>query len=334
MERLSLPAPTSAGILLTYKCSGACKHCLYASSPSWSSDWLSMSDAELILSQLARSLDSSKYRGVGFNSGIHFTGGEPFLNYDLLLKVTSLAHNLGIRSILVETNCVWCTNDEATHDRMRQLRDAGLAGILISANPFVVEHVPFERIKRAVRIGLEVLGSGVMVYQFAFYEEFLRMGLRGRLSLEEYLQRGGRGLRHAELLAGGRVAYGLGHLFRHYPAHRFFGESCRHELIRDWHIHIDNYCNFVPGFCAGISLGDGRSLEALCSGIDLTMRPVVQALLGSLGELYELGTAEGYQELDGYVSKCHLCIDIRRHLAAVGGFEELQPRQFYERLAD
>jgi hypothetical protein len=63
-------------------------------------------------------------------------------------------------------------------------------------------------------------------------------------------------------------------------------------------------------------------------------RPVLAALFRSLGALYELGIAHGYEELDGYVSKCHLCIDIRGHLARLGGFEELRPLEFYERLED
>ena len=32
--------------------------------------------------------------------------------------------------------------------------------------------------------------------------------------------------------------------------------------------------------------------------------------------------------------KCHLYMDIRRHLLGVGDFAELRPRQFYEQLED
>ena len=51
----------------------------------------------MILTQLAGKL-RSKYvdsGGVGVNQGIHFTGGEPFLNFDLLLEVAAIAHRLG-----------------------------------------------------------------------------------------------------------------------------------------------------------------------------------------------------------------------------------------------
>jgi hypothetical protein len=336
MDKLAVPEPCSGGILLSYKCSSRCRHCLYACSPGWKGDWLSVADAELILTQLAAKLRGmyADSGGVGVNQGIHFTGGEPFLNFGLLLEVTAFARRLSIPSTFVETNCVWCTDDETVRDKLKQLREAGLRGILISANPFVVEYVPFARIRRAVRIGAEVFPAGVMVYQQFFYQQFSRMGLQGTLPFDEYLQLAGQGLYHAELLPGGRVAYKLGHLFREYPAEHFFAASCRQELIRDWHIHVDNYCNFVPGYCAGISLGDARELDVLCQGISLDELPVLRALLTRMKELYRLGKELGYQERDAYVSKCHLCIDIRRHLANVGEFNELRPRGFYEHLED
>jgi len=41
-----------------------------------------------------------------------------------------------------------------------------------------------------------------------------------------------------------------------------------------------------------------------------------------------------YKELSGgYVSKCHLCLDIRRHIAEqTSEFEELRPIEFYRHL--
>jgi hypothetical protein len=40
-----------------------------------------------------------------------------------------------------------------------------------------------------------------------------------------------------------------------------------------------------------------------------------------------------YQEdPNGYTSKCHLCVDVRKHLAARDDFPELQPKQFYTAL--
>ena len=41
----------------------------------------------------------------------------------------------------------------------------------------------------------------------------------------------------------------------------------------------------------------------------------------------------GYREAEtGYIVKCDLCVDIRRSIVSAGDFEELRPREFYERL--
>lgn len=332
-----IPAPISAGLLLSYKCNSRCRHCLYACSPQWKADWLSVADAEDILGQLAPKMQAASgiNAGIGVNQGLHFTGGEPFLNFSLLVEVVAVAHWLGIRSTFVETNCYWCTDDQTTLDKLSQLKQAGLKGMLISANPFVLEHVPFERTLRAVQIGGQVFPRGVMVYQPFFYQQFCDLGLHGTLSLEEYLRKAPDGLQHAELLPGGRVSYALAPLFRTYPAECFSDTSCQRELIRDWHVHVDNYGNYVPGYCAGLALGDVHDLRTMCEeGLDLDARPVLSALLTSMAALRRLAKANGYVEKEGYVSKCHLCIDIRRHLAHVGSFVELKPLEFYDRLDD
>ncbi|HIC89003.1 MAG TPA: radical SAM protein [Anaerolineae bacterium] len=333
---MRIPEPYSAGLFLTYKCNCACKHCLYASSARWPADWISQEDAEQVLTHLAQAM-RGKYPHpgrVGVNDGLHFTGGEPFLNFDLLLRLTEMAGRLGIPTLFVETNGFWCRDDATTRQKMQALREAGLHGILISANPFILERIPFERTERAVRIARQVFGYNAIVYQEFFFRRFQQMGLSGTLSFEEYVQRAGYGLRYAELLPGGRVPFKLAPLFQHYPAGRFFGLSCRAELIREWHVHVDNYGNLVPGFCGGLSLGDARDLPALYEGLDLDRRPVLKALLTDLQDLYRLGKEFGYREREGYISKCHLCLDIRRHLARHGDFVELRPAAFYERLED
>lgn len=335
MTILRIPEPYSAGILLSYRCTGACRHCMYACSPRWDADWLDEDSAKTILSALSQAM-RGKYPDpgeIGVNDGVHFTGGEPFLNFDLLLELTDMAHRLEIPTTFVETNGFWATSDRAARQRLGGLKDAGLDGILISANPFILEYVPFERTKRAARISQEVFDTrNVIVYQPFFYNQFQRLGINGTMRFERYLEVGGHGLRHVELFANGRVPYKLSHLYENYPAERFYGSSCRRELIRDWHVHIDNKCHYIPGYCGGLSLGNARDLEALTSGIDLDRYPVLSALLADLEELLVLGREFGYRERVGYISKCHLCVDIRRHLAAHGDFQELKPEGFYRHL--
>lgn len=312
---------------------------MYACSPRWKADWMGENDLRRVLEQLAGKLEGSPlgHDRVGINYGLHLTGGEPFLNFDLLLKAVEILEEFEIPSTFVETNCFWCVDDETTRRKLIELRDAGLDGILLSANPFILEHVPFERTERAVRIGREVFGDNVIVYQEFFYMQFKTLGVRGTLPFDEYLRKAGpRGLYYAELLPMGRAVYRLSGLFRKYPASRFFGISCREELTRGWHFHIDNYCNYMTGYCGGISLGDARNLDTLLEeGVDLDDHPILDALVHDVKRLYELAVEEfDYRERDeGYVSKCHLCLDIRRHIAEeTDEFKELRPREFYFRI--
>lgn len=128
------------------------------------------------------------------------------------------------------------------------MREAGLHGILVSVNPFVIEHVPFERIERLVKIGREIFGHNVLVYQAYFYHQFEQLGLSGTLPFDDYIKLAGiHSLLNVELIPMGRALYRLQELLEYLYGRRraeeFFGESCVYELTRPWYVHIDNYCN-------------------------------------------------------------------------------------------
>lgn len=248
-----------------------------------------------------------------------------------------MAYELRIPSTFVETNCIWCIDEETTREKLTKLKDTGLNGILISVNPFILEQIPFERTQRAIKISREIFGRNLMVYQEFFHHQFKSLGLKRSLRFEDYLKINFTSLSYAELIPMGRVPYKLGHLYKKFPAKQFFGESCRQELTRDWHVHIDNYCNYITGYCGGISLGDARDLNTLCSeGINLEEHPILNALVTDLEMLYEFSVKEfNYREQnEGYISKCHLCVDIRKHIAQkTNEFQELNPREFYYHLS-
>ena len=301
---------------------------------------MNIKDLEQVLGQLATKINKRYPPGfnrIGINYGLHFTGGEPFLNFELLLRGTKIASELRIPATFVESNCFWCADDEVAREKLVHLKEAGLRGVLISVNPFILEHVPFERTERAVVIGREVFGENMIVYQESFYHQFKRLNLKGTLSFEDNLPKASmESLRYAELIPMGRTPYKLNYLYKKYPAKKFSGGSCKEELTRPWHVHVDNYCNYVSGYCAGISLGDARNLDSICrEGVDLEDHPIIKALVTDIQELYELAAREfNYKELPrGYISRCHLCVDARKHIARqTDEFEELQPNEFYERL--
>lgn len=307
---------------------------MYACSPKWDEDWISQEDLETYLSLLSGNIKSSIHGSnhIDLKSGLHFTGGEPFLNFDLLLQATEMAHNYNIPSTFVETNCYWCIDDDETEELMRLLKHAGLNGIMISVNPFLLEHVPFERTFRAIKISKRIFGKNILVYQPFFYRQFRKLGVASTLTFSDYINRIGiGGLNYAEIIPMGRLPYQLGYLFEKHPAQSFFGQSCSRRLTSPHHVHIDNYGNYIGGFCGGISLGDCHDPSFFSNGINLDKRPVLKALVTDIEELYKLGREFQYEDiLEGYASACHLCLDIRRHLVQRSNdFTELTPTQMY-----
>jgi len=244
---------------------------------------------------------------------------------------------MGIPSTFVETNCSWCGSDETGREKLGRLKAAGLKGILISVNPFYAEYVPFERTERCIRISQEVFGRNVVVYQAAYYRRFKELGIQDRIPLEDYVaMTGGERLaEQVELFLMGRAARQLRELYPKYPARRFFDEPCRPSFLRNWHNHFDNYGNLMPGYCGGISLGSWRELDRLeQEGIDLDTHPVLGFLTDEdVRGLLNFAQDLGYGECEeGYVSKCDLCLDIRKYLVSRGDFEEIRPKEFYTHL--
>lgn len=313
---------------------------MYACSPDWKADWITEENLEKGLSQLKGTIQPSPWgpEAISLSHGLHFTGGEPFLNFKLLLTAVKLADEHRIPSTFVETNSSWCTDDETTGEKLHLLREAGLKGIMISVNPFYAEYVPFERTERCIRISQSVFDShNVVVYQMEYYRQFVRMGIKDKMPLEEYisLAQDRHFVGRVEMFFMGRAATELKPFFATYPAHRFFNAPCQPPFLRDWHNHFDNYGHYMPGFCGGISLGSWLHLDSLLAeGVELDDRPVLKFLVtGDMQGLFRFAQEFGYQESDeGYLSKCNLCLDIRKHLVSRQDFAELQPRAFYTHL--
>jgi len=274
---------------------------------------------------------------MSLNHGLHFTGGEPFIHFDLLLKAVQIADEFEIPSTFVETNCFWCRSDKITREKLNLLKSAGLRGILISVNPFYAEYVPFERTERCIKISREVFGPNVMVYQTEYYKLFKQLGIRKKIPLANYLA-----LAQTKSLASevemflmGRAVVQLKDMYPAYPAQHFFNQSCLPPFLREWHNHLDNYGNIMPGYCGGISLGDWHRLDDLIEdGIDLDKYPVLSFLLAeNMQGLFNFTKDLGYQESEvGYISKCHLCLDLRNYLVSQKDFIELRPLEFYDHL--
>ena len=339
MSILKINPPISTGLILSYRCNISCKYCIYASSPKWKSNWLKETDAEIIFTNLSYIFNKIYFRNnyrsnhISFSYGLHFTGGEPFLNFKLLVKLVKLANEFKIPLPFVETNCFWAKNDEVTTARLKELKQAGMAGILVSVNPFNIEYIPFNRMERVARIGNQIFYGNLFVYQDFFLNLFKTLKLDKTISFEEFMKKVNfKDLyNNIELLPMGRTPYRLGFLYKKYKASYFFNQNCKNEFTRNWHTHIDNFCNYIPGFCAGISLGNFKDFSSIFGGINLNKKPILKALTENMENLFKISKDYGYKEnSEGYISKCHLCVDIRKHIVEkTDEFSELAPLEFY-----
>lgn len=332
---MAILTPQDIGVILTYLCQAGCAHCVYACGPRRGVE-------SMTRETLAEALDV--IAALPGPPQIHLTGGEPFLVYNLLLDATREATRRGI-GVYVETNAGWCVNEAEAVTKFSALRAAGLWGVLVSCSPYQAEHVPPARTLIAVRAAQAVFGPRrVLVYQAQYLEEMLSFGVQDVTPLQRYIERHGvegarRLLWHGYgLLGGGRAGYALARIAPQLPADAFAAESCAVELLRAPHSHFDLYGDFIPAFCGGISLGSWRDWPAL---VDRVQRgELAEPLLRLVHEgPYGLATwaarVYGYLWRRHYADKCHLCVDVRRHLAAQGRFPEvLRPAGFYQTLEE
>lgn len=336
MDKVKIPLPLSGGLILSYKCTAACRHCMYFCSPAWQADWMEQGDLTECLSLLSGKISGSPWGNeyMSLNHGLHFTGGEPFLNYDLLLKAVEIANEHKIPSTFVETNCFWCTDDELTREKLVNLQKAGLKGMLISVNPFYAEYIPFERTERCIRVSREIFGRNVMIYQLEYYRQFIQLGIKKKISLEEYFKliRNNNLTGRVEMFLMGRANQDLRDFYPESPGEAFFNQPCITPVLRNWHNHFDNYGNIMPGYCGGISLGSWRDIDQLINeGIDLEDKPVLGFLIAEdIEGLYNFAEDFGFcQNPTGYISKCDLCFSLRKFLSEKEEFIELSPKEFY-----
>jgi len=334
MKQLKIPPFTSGGLILSYKCSSSCRHCIYASTPRWK-DWMSEQDLEHYLDQIGQFAPNQR--------GLHITGGEPFLNFELTLRTVELCIEYDLPIQYVETNAYWCDDNDLTAYQFNMLRESGLPAILISVSPFHNEFIPFERTNRAINIAREIYGSyNVLIYTSYFHEQLQDYNPQAKIPFNRYLNTIGYEkaaqsfIENYGLIPCGRAASKLNFLYQKQPAEAFFNNNCFAEFTNPEHMHIDPYGNYIVSFCSGISLGDAHNLGEIFNGIDLQERPIVE-LLATSGVEGLLKLAQDQFDFEtspnGYIAKCHLCQDIRAHIVQMTDqFEELTPVEFYRYL--
>lgn len=271
---------------------------------------------------------------------VHFTGGEPFLHFPLLLEGVRLASELGIPDY-VETSASWCLDQARAVEDFQLLKEAGLHAVLISCSPFHAETIPPSRTIRALEAALEVFGPDqVTLYLPEFLTVIQLFDVERTTPISRYVETFG--LEEARrilwqgygIISGGRSGYELGHITPRRAAEAFDGIDCVMDIVYAHHSHMDLYGNFISGFCGGLAVGDWHDLPRLVADFEAGRYPPLIELLvdkGPYGLCLLAEEQHGYSRREGgYTGKCHLCVDVRRHLVKSRDSVELRPSGFYE----
>jgi hypothetical protein len=324
---IRIPPLVSGGIMLTYRCTNRCRHCLYRCSPEQPDEWMAPETAAAVFDALA---------GEPRLLGVHLAGGEATLRMELLEKVIRTAVERKVRIDYLETNASWCSDPAATRSAMERLRDAGLPGLLVSVSLFHNEFIPFRNVRTCVREAGSVFGpERVFVYLPRIYSLLERLPGDGRRDLEQVCREIGwstndrRIVESYGVIPGGRACSGLRDCYRAVSEDRFRGDACHTELTGTTHFHIDLHGNLFTGLCAGLA---AATVDDLHPEIEPRSHPVFHRLCmeGPYGLMLWAEEHEGYERrAGGYVSKCDLCLDVRTRLHETGVYPELRPDGFY-----
>jgi len=141
--------PFRVGLILTYRCNAECRHCFFESSPSRT--------GVITLQTAQRVINNASSLGAEW---VSFSGGEPFLEYDLLKELIALSSGKGLKTEVV-TNGFWGQTREEARGVLKPLIAAGLDVLNLSVDDYHSESIPLESVMNAywaaVDLGLKIV---------------------------------------------------------------------------------------------------------------------------------------------------------------------------------
>jgi 4Fe-4S single cluster domain/Iron-sulfur cluster-binding domain len=127
-------------VAATNQCPLRCAHCGPASDPS--------QKGALESSKVAELLEQAKSFGCSI---VNFSGGEPFLLGEQLVKMVASARSYGLIS-RVTTGAYWSSSEAAATKRLTPLVEAGLGQLFVSCSDHHAKFVPLSNVVTACRV--------------------------------------------------------------------------------------------------------------------------------------------------------------------------------------
>ncbi len=293
--------------LISYKCTNECKHCALRGSPNQDKITIELEDVKRYLQDIT---SNYKIDEVGF------FGGEPLLNFDLLVSLIEEVNRFDISKIGLPTNGFWGNNESTAKEYAQKLKKAGLFRISFSVDAFHQEFVSLDIVKRAIKAaheaGIEwiaVLSQylGSQDEKNVFNEKTKAM--TGELSKEfEFFHQ-----INSELNVMGRAA---NELTNYFSTTVINSERCLVFKIPMFMIDPNGWV--FHHSCHGICIGNAKekSLSQIMSEFNYRKHPIIGKVVAKGGpqNLLEMAIEKGYEPLSGYADKCHVCFSARNYL--------------------
>ena len=299
------------GLVLTEQCNIACRHCWFNCGPGKTAR-MSLDDALGYIRQAGE---------ISTVQWISISGGEPFLFPEMLKQVIRAAAKADLHTECV-TNCFWAKTREVALKTLRELRDAGLEVVNLSADDFHQEHLSFEHVRNCFQacksLGLKPVimctvgrSSGLTLKRMKALlgDEGIRIlgeaaahtGPVTALAVQSVFLPHGRAasLPEDELMVG----------------HSPLGGPCQ-AVLKDISISPQGAvypCCSAGGLLKGVEIGNARQGEIR----DLIRQAKNNPLFKVLSTEGPEGLARRCRiplEEKGYVSKCHLCYEVLREM--------------------
>jgi MoaA/NifB/PqqE/SkfB family radical SAM enzyme len=146
------PLSFDLGLLITTRCTAACKHCCFGCTPR--GDKLS-GNVTMSLAEAKSYIDQASALPGGIRR-LGMSGGEPFLLRRDLVEIVRYGKARGARGVTCNTACYWASSRKAARLRLEPLRDAGLDRLDISSDDFHTEFISLDNVRRALEVAQEL----------------------------------------------------------------------------------------------------------------------------------------------------------------------------------
>lgn len=134
-------------LILGSRCNAACGHCSTSCGPTRTEV---MTEATIV-----RLMDEAAAAAAGDPLKFALSGGEPFLDLPMLLRVIAHGRRLG-GEVTCVSNGYWATSPEKARTVLQSVKDAGLTKLGLSASRFHQEFVNLKRVERALAAGRQI----------------------------------------------------------------------------------------------------------------------------------------------------------------------------------